>query len=32
VGLALGWIGLLILGVEAAIALNLPLEAYWYGP
>jgi hypothetical protein len=31
-GLAMGWIGLLILLVEASIALNVPLEAYSYGP
>jgi hypothetical protein len=32
VGLAMGWIGLLILLVEASIALNVPLEAYSYAP
>jgi hypothetical protein len=32
VGLGMGWIGLLILLVEAAVALNVPLEAYSYAP
>jgi len=30
-GLAMGWIGLLILLVEASIALKVPLQAYSYG-
>jgi hypothetical protein len=32
VGLALGWTGLVILLAEAAVALNVPLEAYSYAP
>ena len=32
VGLALGWLGLVILTAEASVALNLPVEAYYYGP
>jgi hypothetical protein len=31
-GLAMGWIGLLILLVEASIALRVPLQAYSSGP
>jgi hypothetical protein len=32
VGLALGWLGLIILTVEASVALNLPVAAYYLGP
>lgn len=32
VGLAMGWIGLLILLAQVSIALNVPPSAYSYGP
>lgn len=32
VGLGLGWIALVILLAEASAALNVPPEAYWFGP
>jgi hypothetical protein len=32
VGLAMGWIGLIILSTELSVALNLPLDAYYQGP
>ena len=32
VGLAMGWLGLIILAVEASVTLNVPMEAYYCGP